>query len=111
MADRVSQRSRPSQLSRRSLLVGGASFVGLAASGCKGTPAPPTCTDTTGLSAEDAQTRSTLAYADRAPDPSRTCAKCAQYIAAPNDGACGSCKLLKGPISPAGTCKVFTAKG
>lgn len=78
--------------------------------GCKGNRALPTCTDTTGLPPDQVKLRETLAYADRAPDPAKTCEQCAQYEAGPSAEACGSCKLMKGPICPGGTCKVFAAR-
>lgn len=68
-----------------------------------------TCTDTKGLSPEDVQMRSTLAYSDKATDAAKTCEKCQLY----KPGAekqCGGCNVLKGPIHPQGTCKSFAPK-
>lgn len=69
-----------------------------------------TCTDETGLSPDEVNTRNSVAaYVDHSPDPSKKCVDCAQYVpAAPN--ACGGCKVVKGPINPEGTCKLFVAK-
>ena len=68
------------------------------------------CTDVTGLSGEEVNQRNNIAaYVDLAPDASKKCALCAHYVpAAPN--ACGTCKVVKGPIHPDGTCKLFVAK-
>jgi hypothetical protein len=93
-------------LSRRRLLVLG----GLVLLGCKKDDKPATCTDTSQLSKQDADSRMLLGYVEPAPSPAMQCAKCAQYIEAPSAGACGGCKVLKGPISPAGYCKVFAPK-
>ena len=99
-------------ISRRTLLRGSAVAGGLIVLGCKSSPrALPTSTHTTGLSADEAQARTALGYEDRSDDPQRACDRCVQWIAAPSEGACGGCKVLKGPISPAGTCKAFAAKG
>lgn len=69
-----------------------------------------TCTDVTGLTTDEINNRDNIAaYVDQSADPARKCALCAQYVpGAPN--ACGSCKVVKGPIHPDGTCKLFVAK-
>jgi hypothetical protein len=97
-------------ISRRSLLV---SVSGLLfTNACKRAGAmPSSCEDNSGLSEEERTARTTLAYADRAPDPNKACQSCQQWVAAKADGSCGSCKLLKGPIHPLGTCKAFALKG
>lgn len=95
-------------VSRRDALLGGV-VVGLVVVGCK-ERAAPTCTDTTGLSPDDLKPRETLAYQDRSPDPHKACDHCAQYVEASSASVCGGCKVLKGPVSPAGTCKVFAPK-
>ena len=59
------------------------------------------CTDTISLSAADAQVRTTLAYVDRSIDPLKTCLGC-QHVVPGAPDACGSCKVVKGPINPAG---------
>ncbi len=99
-------------ISRRTLLRGSAVAGGLIVLGCKSAPrALPTCTDTAGLSADEVQARSALGYEARCGAPQRACDRCVQWIDAPSEGACGGCKVLKGPICPAGTCKAFAAKG
>jgi hypothetical protein len=103
--------SSKSEISRRLLLQTGVAAVGLVVIGCKSKPAEPaTCTDTTGLSADDLAPRTSLTYQDRSPDPAKTCDKCVQFVEPASAGSCGGCKVLKGPISPAGTCKVWAAK-
>jgi hypothetical protein len=81
-------------------------LVLLATASCK--PKPFACTDVAGLSADDAQARVTLGYSDSAANPNKTCIKCQQFIATAE--GCGSCKVLKGPIHPSGTCKVYALK-
>jgi hypothetical protein len=68
-----------------------------------------TCTDTSGLLDPDKQLRSTLAYVDTAADPNKKCLDCVQWVVAPQ-GGCGSCKVLRGPIHPDGTCNLFAKK-
>jgi hypothetical protein len=96
-------------VSRREALRSGTVVVALAVVGC-GKKEPPTCSDTAGMSPEDIKARETLAYQDRGPDPNKQCAKCVQFVEGPSATVCASCKVVKGPISPAGTCKVFAPK-
>lgn len=77
---------------------------------CRKAHAAFTCTDTSGLSDGETTARKALAYADASADPSRTCAKCVQWVEAKEDGTCGGCKVLKGPVHPNGTCKSFAPK-
>lgn len=99
-------------LSRRDILRRGA-FLGVFAvvgeAGCGKEKKVLSCTDTISLSAADAQVRTTLAYVDRSIDPLKTCLGCQHFVPAAPD-TCGSCKVVKGPINPAGYCKSFVAK-
>lgn len=61
------------------------------------------------LSPEDAKQREALHYTDHSPDPQKLCNGCQQYLAN-TDADCGACKLLKGPIHPAGSCVAFSAR-
>ena len=69
-----------------------------------------TCVDTMGLSPDEVAARvNTLAYVDKSPYPDKLCSGCLQYQPA-MQGQCGSCKVVKGPINPAGYCKSFAPK-
>jgi hypothetical protein len=60
------------------------------------------------LAPEDTKVREALHYTDHSPDPQKLCEGCQQYV--PNtDADCGGCKLMKGPIHPAGYCNAFVA--
>ena len=83
-------------------------IVGTAA--CGRSKAPDACLDVQGLTSDEAQARTLLGYAEPAADESKGCASCQQYVRAKADGGCGSCKLVKGPIHPNGTCKAFARK-
>ncbi len=100
------------KLSRRDVLQRSAALGALAvfgAAACNKAPAALSCTDTAGLSPTDMQVRTSLAYVDRSTEPGKMCSNCQQFIpAAPN--ACGTCKVVKGPINPAGYCKSYVAK-
>lgn len=77
--------------------------------GCK-KKEPPACTDTAGMTPDDVKARETLGYVDRGPDQAKICSKCVQFVDGPSADVCSGCKVVKGPISPLGTCKVFAAK-
>ncbi|HSY21732.1 MAG TPA: twin-arginine translocation signal domain-containing protein [Polyangiaceae bacterium] len=105
--------SRERIFTRRDLLQKSAAFGALAVFGataaCKEAPKPLSCEDTTALSPPDMAIRTSLQYIDNSNQPGKQCSSCQQFIpAAPN--ACGSCKVVKGPINPGGYCKSFVAK-
>ncbi len=101
---------------KRSLLVLGAAAIApaaLAACGSEesgGGASANACADTTGLSAADLATRTTNAYVDNGPDPSKHCTACALYVAPAGGAPCGTCPVVKGPIATTGTCNLFVAK-
>lgn len=100
------------KLSRREVLQRSAAFGVLAVvgAGCgKEQPKALSCTDTMSLSSADAQVRVSLAYVDNSVEPGKTCSNCQQFIPAAPD-ACGTCKIVKGPINPKGYCKSYVAK-
>jgi hypothetical protein len=100
-------------LSRREALRGAAYGLVVLASGvgCQKAHGNPTCSDTRGLTPEQLQTRTALAYVDAGPDPTRHCVACAQWVPNANDPEqCGGCKVFAGPIHPNGTCKSFSPR-
>jgi hypothetical protein len=103
-----------SKVSRRQALRQGAGFGALAVLGVcacgKEKPKVLMCTDTSGLPPADLQIRETvLGYVDVSTTPGKNCLNCQQFLPGlPN--ACGTCKIVKGPINPAGNCKSFLAK-
>lgn len=100
-------------VTRRTLLERSAAYGVVAAFGaaaCVKKAATLSCTDTTGLSPTDLQIRATLAYTDISTEAGKICANCQQFVLPPSPGTCGTCKVVKGPINPAGNCKSFVAK-
>ena len=95
------------RLHRRHLLGGSALLAtALCTGACKRSETCPPAK----LSPEDAKLRETMHYTDHSLDAAKLCNGCQQYL--PNtDADCGACKLLKGPIHPAGSCQLFSAKG
>ncbi|MFI5300283.1 MAG: high-potential iron-sulfur protein [Polyangiales bacterium] len=102
------------QLLRRLVTTSAVATVGVVAAACdnfKAKPAALSCTDTAGLGPDDVKARTeALGYVDKAPDATKKCGGCVQYVAPPAAGGCGTCKLVKGPINPDGWCKVFAPK-
>jgi hypothetical protein len=100
------------KLSRRDLFQQGAALSVLAvvgASACSKPKAQLACTEPGTLSAADAQVRVSLFYVDVAPDPTKMCVSCQQFLPGPQD-ACGTCKVLRGSINPAGYCRAFAPR-
>ncbi len=95
-------------VTRRRLLMFGAGAATLLAAACK-KGEPSSCNDTSGLSADELNVRTTLAYVDRSTLANQMCELCQQYVPG-SPGECGSCKVLKGPVHPKGYCKAFAAK-
>ena len=99
-------------VSRRNVLQSGATLGILVVAGtlsCGKKKVALSCIDTSALSPADLQVRTTLAYTDLSIEPGKLCSLCQQFIpGAPN--ACGTCKVVKGPINPRGSCKSFLAK-
>ena len=102
------------KLSRRALLQRSAAFGALAALGAtacgKEKATVLSCNDTTGLSPQDVGIRTMLKYVDSSTDPTKTCTRCQQFLAPPTAGSCGTCKVLKGTVSPFGSCASFAPK-
>jgi hypothetical protein len=71
------------KLSRRDVLQTGAVLGVVAAVGtvaCNNEKKALSCTDTTSLSATDAQVRTSLAYVDHSTKPGKSCVHCQQFI-------------------------------
>lgn len=100
-----------SNTTRRDLLRSGAASLLVLAAACKKDSKPFTCTDTSSLAPADTAVRTALGYVEPSTEAGKDCAGCVQYApAADASGACGSCKLMKGPIHPKGYCKGFAPK-
>ncbi len=98
------------RISRRRLVVLGATTLTLLLTGaCKKGP-PESCNDETGLTPDEVAVRKSLEYQDHTPFPDKSCAECAQFVAPASPDQCGACKVMKGPVHPRGYCKVFVKK-
>ncbi len=66
------------------------------------------CSQAPGLWPAEAQTRIDNEYRDRSDQELRYCFNCVNYVAPPQPSTCGSCRTVKGPINPGGSCKSWT---
>jgi len=60
------------------------------------------CTDVTGLTDGEKTLRTAFQYVEKSKNANKVCSDCMQFTSVP--GGCGSCKVVKGPINPAGNC-------
>jgi hypothetical protein len=98
-------------ISRRSLLTGSLQLtllgtVGVIAAGCQKTPAV-VCANPDSLRDAEMSLRQSLHYTELSPRSEQVCARCGFFEA--SAGACGTCKLLKGPVNPKGHCDSWNA--
>jgi hypothetical protein len=105
MDEKVSRR----YLFQQSAALGVLAVVGVGACGKK-EPASLSCTDTSSLSAADVGVRTALAYADISLEAGKECDRCQQFLPPATADTCGTCKVVRGPINPKGSCKAFVAK-
>ncbi|MCA9581510.1 MAG: high-potential iron-sulfur protein [Myxococcales bacterium] len=89
------------------VMSGAAAFV--VACGGEEKKAALSCTDVSGLSDADKTMRAQQEYSDKSSKPDQSCSNCNFYQAA-GQGACGTCQVIKGPIHPAGWCKLWAKK-
>lgn len=100
------------KVSRRDVLLKTAAlgaFAAFGAAACSKQPAALACTNTSGLSPADVTVRTSLAYVDNSAELGKTCSNCQQFMPTVAN-ACGTCKVVKGPINPNGNCKAYLAK-
>jgi hypothetical protein len=96
------------ELDRRTFLKRAGALAALslgaqAFAGCGAKEQDP-CSDLSGLSAQDKQTRITYGYRSQSLIEAKRCEGCNFWKAPAAGGHCGSCSLVKGPISPSGYC-------
>jgi FtsP/CotA-like multicopper oxidase with cupredoxin domain len=115
--------SRRDFLQRASALgvaaVGGSSLLAACGGNEQTTPEAPAtssdaaaeggCSDLTGLTEQEIQMRNALQYVDETDIPDKRCDNCQLYIPPEGGAACGACKILKGPVAPAGHCTSWAA--
>jgi hypothetical protein len=68
------------------------------------------CNDISELTPDERVTRTTFKYQPVAKDPTKLCVTCNFWIPDPQNGLCGGCTLIKGPIHPKASCMSWAAK-
>lgn len=96
------------RLTRRDLFSRGGLFAAATLVGCK--EREFSCWDTGKLPEADVKARRAVEYLDRAPDATRRCDACQHWQPAEPDDACGGCAVVRGPIHPLGTCRIFAKR-
>lgn len=76
----------------------------------KTNPSTDPCTDTSGLTADQLQTRKTFQYMGKSPHDDKYCSICNFFIKPKGNAHCGTCQVVKGPINPEGYCNSFMKK-
>lgn len=91
-------------------LLTAAPFVSAVLQACGSKDKPDSCNDVSALSASEKAVRDALKYTDTSADPAKLCKDCIQYVVSPDPAQCGSCKVVKGPIHPDGSCSSWAKK-
>jgi len=66
------------------------------------------CSDTSELQPAEAATRVENQYRQHTDKDDQFCMNCLNFVPAPVETACATCKTVRGPINPDGWCKQWT---
>ena len=106
--------TRRDMMKRSLLVLGAATGAGAVLAGCgdDGDAGGDglTCTDTEGLTDAEKQLRQQQDYVDNSPFDDKLCDNCRFWQAPQQEGTCGGCQVVKGPIHPKGHCKLWAAQ-
>ncbi|MEJ2617574.1 MAG: hypothetical protein P8Z35_21650 [Ignavibacteriaceae bacterium] len=68
------------------------------------------CSDLSGLTASEKETRDLYRYVSHSPHENKKCHLCNYFTPPANGARCGSCQVVKGPINPEGYCTSWVKK-
>ena len=89
----------------------GAAAAALSACGSKPAADSSACVDLGGLTASEQSLRQSMKYAEKAPDPTKTCSGCSFFTAGEGAAGCGTCEIFTGgPANRGGHCDSWAAK-
>lgn len=71
--------------------------------------AAASCQAETDLTAQDQQTRQSLAYSDQSPRADQACSNCRFYQKLTTNASCGGCQILRGAVAAGGHCNAWIA--
>lgn len=83
---------------------------GSAAKQAKGGGGDLNCMDAPDLTDAQKNTRKSLKYADSSDKEGQLCDNCQYWEPPKNEGECGGCQVVPGPIHPKGWCSSWTKK-
>ena len=66
------------------------------------------CSDVSDLQPAEARTREENDYRQHSDKDVQFCMNCLNFVPAPVETACATCKTVRGPINPDGWCKQWT---
>src|SRR6185295_7303113 len=66
------------------------------------------CSDVSSLQPAEARTRDDNQYRQHSERGDQFCLGCLNFVPAPVETECGTCKTVRGPINPYGWCKQWT---
>jgi len=99
------------KLTRRDMLAGVAALVTLPIAGsCGSKESNLVCSDTTGLTAAEIQTRTALGYKEQSPHADKTCDGCKFFTAPRQENGCGTCTIMRGKVHPKGYCNSWVVR-
>jgi hypothetical protein len=114
---RLNRRSFFTQVARGGVMLAGAMLLlpacenkagggagGGSAAGGAGGPKKTDCSDTSMLSEAEVQTRTSLKYVDKTPNPAKKCSNCKLFQ---KKSPCNGCTVVKGPIAAEGYCTAW----
>ena len=91
--------------------VGSTYFLAACAGGTEGGgTAALDCSDTSALTPQEVETRTSLQYVEKSVTEGKNCLNCQQYQAPANAGECGKCLVVPGSINPEGNCTAGVEK-
>ncbi len=68
------------------------------------------CSDLSGLTESEKQTRDLYRYVANSPHEDKKCHLCNYFIPPKGEAKCGTCQVVKGPINPNGYCTSWVQK-
>ncbi|MCE7937294.1 hypothetical protein DCC79_01325 [bacterium] len=68
------------------------------------------CSDTSALTPQEVETRTSLQYVEKSVTEGKNCLNCQQFQAPATAGECGKCLVVPGSINPDGNCTAWVEK-
>jgi len=89
--------------------LGGGSLISACSTGPNHSSSSDPCTDLSGLTDAQKNTRTSLQYTGKSPYPDKRCNNCQHFTPPVMGNSCGTCSIVPGPINPQGHCTSWAA--